>query len=118
MGRFFKDITSAPDRGKSFYQQERQRQHLASLVEAGRCAVTAKQWSIDSDSLPGTRLPADCCCSAQSPSGLQGTCNPKPQRGVAVQACWADACRVCWSQHQVSPAHKGCADQKIKNNAL
>lgn len=36
LGRFFKDFTSAPDRGKSFYQQERQRYHLASLVEAGR----------------------------------------------------------------------------------
>jgi hypothetical protein len=38
MGRFFKDLNAAPDRGKSFYQQERQRQHLASLVQAGRWA--------------------------------------------------------------------------------
>lgn len=60
MGRFFKDITSAPDRGKSFYQQERQRQHLASLVEAGRCAVTARQWSIDSDLLVAARHSTAC----------------------------------------------------------
>jgi hypothetical protein len=38
LGRFFKDIRAAPDRGKSFYQAERNRQHLASLVEAGRHA--------------------------------------------------------------------------------
>ena len=38
VGRFFKDLNAAPDRGKSFYQQERQRQHLASLVQAGRWA--------------------------------------------------------------------------------
>ncbi|KAL4447568.1 hypothetical protein ABPG75_004787 [Micractinium tetrahymenae] len=38
MARFFKDLGAAPDRGKSFYQQERQRHHLAALVEAGRHA--------------------------------------------------------------------------------
>ena len=38
MARFFKDLGAAPDRGKSIYQHERQRQHLASLVEAGRHA--------------------------------------------------------------------------------
>lgn len=41
LGRFFKDIRAAPDRGKSFYQAERNRQHLASLVEAGRCDLTS-----------------------------------------------------------------------------
>lgn len=35
---FMKDFRNAPDRGKSFYQAERERQHLAALVEAGRCA--------------------------------------------------------------------------------
>ncbi|EFN59959.1 hypothetical protein CHLNCDRAFT_133057 [Chlorella variabilis] len=38
VGRFFKDLNVAPDRGRSFYQHERQRQHLASLVDAGRHA--------------------------------------------------------------------------------
>lgn len=38
MARFFKDLGAAPDRGKSFYQNERHRQHLASLVQAGRHA--------------------------------------------------------------------------------
>lgn len=38
MARFFKDLGAAPDRGRSFYQQERQRHHLAALVEAGRHA--------------------------------------------------------------------------------
>jgi len=38
MTRFFKDLMAAPDRGKSFYQANRDHQHLASLVEAGRHA--------------------------------------------------------------------------------
>ena len=35
---------AAPDRGKSYYEQERQRKHLASLVDTGRWGAAVRRF--------------------------------------------------------------------------
>lgn len=60
VGRFFKDLNVAPDRGRSFYQHERQRQHLASLVDAGRCGAMAGAFSGGARRPQQLELPGSC----------------------------------------------------------
>ncbi len=85
MGRFFKDFNVAPDRGRSFYQHERQRQHLASLVDAGRCGLLE---------LNGLWLAAAFVnCANSSWECEEAAAHPSEGEHVlCVQACWAISC--------------------------